>query len=72
MAPAAPAWTDLELDESILQLCDEFPDLTMAACARALEYCRQTTPRGSPETLLTAMREALQLQAAARPINQAA
>lgn len=71
MATAPPAWTDLELDESILKLCEEFPDLKMAACSRVVEYCRQMTPRGSPAALLTAMRGALQQQATTDTINRA-
>jgi hypothetical protein len=56
---SSPGWTDAELDESILKLCDEFPDSPMVACSRAIEYCRRMTPRGTPEQLLTAMRGAL-------------
>ena len=58
------AWTEAELDEAILTLCGEFPNARMAACSRALEYCRQSTPRGRPEMLLTAMRGALQREEA--------
>lgn len=57
-------WTDAELDESILKLCDEFPDSRMVACARAMEHCRRSTPRGTPAELLTAMRGVLQLETA--------
>jgi hypothetical protein len=55
-------WTDKELDESILKLCDEFPDARMAACSRALEHCRRTVPFGTSESLLTAMRGSLLLE----------
>jgi hypothetical protein len=55
------AWTDTELDDSIVTVCDEFPDALMAACSRALEHCRQSTPRGTPASLLTAMRDRLRL-----------
>jgi hypothetical protein len=62
-APVAwSAWTERELDESILRLCDEFPDVRMAACSRALEHCRRSTPRGTRESLLTAMRDTLRLE----------
>lgn len=61
---APQAWTDAELDESILKLCEEFPDARMIACARAIEYCRRTTPRGTPQTLHSAMRGELQREAA--------
>lgn len=53
------AWTNAELDESILKLCDEFPAAQMAECSRALEHCRRFTPHGPPESLLPAMREIL-------------
>jgi hypothetical protein len=59
------AWTDTELDDSILKLCDEFPYSRMAACSRALEHCRRNTPRGTRESLLTAMREKLVLETGA-------
>jgi hypothetical protein len=59
-------WTDAELDESILKLCNEFPDARMIACSRALEHCRRTTPRGTPESLLTAMRDTLRLDVESR------
>lgn len=52
-------WTDTELEESILKLCEEFPDARMADCSRALEYCRRAIPHGTPESLLIAMREKL-------------
>ena len=54
-------WTDVELDESILKLCDEFPDARMAAFSRALEHCRHTTPRAGPDSLLNAMRDSLRM-----------
>lgn len=57
---ARTGWTEAELDEAILKLCDEFPHARMAACSRAIEYCRRSTPRDTPEMLLTAMRGALQ------------
>ena len=60
MELSSPAWTDAELDESILKLCDEFPDARMASCSRAVEHCRRSTARGTPLTLLMAMRAALQ------------
>lgn len=69
---SSPAWSDAELDESILILCDEFPDARMAACSRAVEHCRRTTPRGTPDTLLTAMRTALQRERAPETANRAA
>jgi hypothetical protein len=50
------AWTDGELDEAILGLCDEFPRAGMAACSRALEHCRKSTPRGTSQSLVAAMR----------------
>lgn len=53
------AWTDAELNESILKLCDEFPMARMADCSRALEHCRRLTPPGTRESLLIAMRETL-------------
>lgn len=31
-----PAWTNRELDDSILKLCEEFPQARMATCSRAL------------------------------------
>jgi len=65
------AWTDAELDESVLKLCDEFPATRMVECSRALEYCRRVTPRGSPESLHTAMREALRHGIALPPIAYA-
>lgn len=53
-------WTTPELDEAILELLDgEFPNTRMLACARALEYCRRTTPRGTTDSLLVAMRSSL-------------
>jgi hypothetical protein len=64
MELSSPVWTEAELDESILTLCDEFPDARMATCSRAVEHCRQSTPRGTPEMLLTAMRGALQREEA--------
>lgn len=66
MESLLPAWTDAELDECVLKLCDEFPDSRMIACSRAVEYCRRKTPRGSAETLLSAMRGVLQQEAALR------
>jgi hypothetical protein len=74
LAPAAPtdltpdaatrqsAWTDVELDESILFLCEEFPHARLAECSRALEHCRRSTPRGTRLSLLVAMRESLRRQ----------
>ncbi|HVS52373.1 MAG TPA: hypothetical protein VHD62_08460 [Opitutaceae bacterium] len=56
---ATSSWTEAELDESILTLCDELPSARMAACSRAVEHCRRWTPRGTPESLLGAMREVL-------------
>jgi hypothetical protein len=56
-----PEWTDTELDESILILCDEFPDARMSACSRALEHCRRSTPHGTRGSLLAAMRDTLRL-----------
>lgn len=64
-----PVWTDAELDESILKLCDEIPRARMVACSRALEYCRRATPRGTPATLLAAMRGALQHEEAVQAIR---
>jgi hypothetical protein len=52
-------WTDTELDDAIVKLCEEFPDARMSDLSRTLEHCRRTTPRGSPESLLAAMRAAL-------------
>jgi hypothetical protein len=60
------AWTDTELDESILILCDEFPRAGMAACSRALEYCRRSIPRGTFQSLLAAMRATLRLDMESR------
>lgn len=64
MEPSSPVWTAEELDESILTLCDEFPEARMTACSRAVEFCRQSTPRGTSEMLLAAMRGALQREQA--------
>lgn len=64
MNAARTAWTEAELDEAILTLCGEFPNARMAACARAIEYCRHSTPRGGPEILLMAMRGSLQREEA--------
>lgn len=60
-------WTDAELDESILKLCDEFPTARMADCSRALEHCRRLTPHGEPESLLTAMRASLRQRMESQP-----
>jgi hypothetical protein len=68
----SPTWTDAELDECILKLCDEFPDSRMAACSRALEFCRRATPHGPPEALLMAMRSVLQEEAAFQPTSKLA
>ena len=63
---ATQGWTDAELNESILRLCDEFPDVRMLTCSRAVEFCRHQTPRGSPQTLLVAMRAELRRTVALR------
>lgn len=52
-------WTNAELEQSILTLCDEIPDATMAVYSRALEYCRRVTPHGTAASLLVAMRHEL-------------
>ena len=72
MESSPPDWTEAELDKCVLKLCDEFPDSRMVACARAVEYCRRMTPRGTPETLLTAMRGVLQQEAAFQAPSKAA
>jgi hypothetical protein len=54
------AWSEAELEDAILKLCEEFPDARMAALARALEQARQSTPRGSIDSLRSAMRQMLQ------------
>ena len=64
-----PAWTDEELDDSILRLCSEFPDARMAALSRALEQCRRTVPHGTRESLLAAMRGVLRDDVDARCRN---
>lgn len=64
MELSSPTWTDAELDECVLALCDEFPDSRMIACSRALESCRQMTRRGTTETLRTTMRGILLREAA--------
>lgn len=69
MELSSPVWTEAELDESILTLCDEFPEARMAACALAVEHCRRSTPRGTPEMLRTAMRGALQHERALAPLR---
>lgn len=69
MELSSPVWTEVELDESILTLCDEFPEVRMAECSRAVEHCRRSTPRGTPEMLLTAMRGALQHEQALSPVR---
>lgn len=56
---AQSQWTETELDESILTLCDEFPDARLVAFARAVEHCRRTIPRGTPDSLVAAMRDTL-------------
>ena len=56
-------WTEVELDDSILTLCVEFPDAKMAACSRALEHCRRSTPPGTADSLLSAMRDTLRRDA---------
>jgi hypothetical protein len=53
------AWTDSELDESILFLCEEFPRARLAEYSRAREHCRRSTPRGTHLSLLAAMRESV-------------
>jgi hypothetical protein len=55
-------WSKTELDDSILSLCDEFPEARMTSCSRALEHCRRCTPRSTPEALRAAMREILKLE----------
>jgi hypothetical protein len=52
-------WSDEELDACILTLCAEFPDARMTACSRALEHCRSTTPYGTIDSLVSAMRHQL-------------
>jgi hypothetical protein len=60
VGPVSPsAWNETELDDAILTLCDEIPAARMVACWRALEHCRQWTPRGTPASLLAAMRVTL-------------
>lgn len=67
-------WNETELTNAILTLCDEFPIPRMVACWRAVEHCRQWTPRGTPESLLVAMRETLRrdLAVSEKPIVAAA
>jgi hypothetical protein len=59
LGPPHSGWTDTELTDAALLLCDELPATRMLACWRAVEYCRRTTPRGTPESLLDGMRTAL-------------
>jgi len=66
MTTLTSAWTDAELDDSILRLALEFPDERLAVYSRTLEHCRRTTPYGTRESLLTAMRDALRLDAASQ------
>src|SRR6476646_2688331 len=63
MTTLTSAWTDAELDDSILRLALEFPDERLAVYSRTLEHCRRTTPYGTRESLLTAMRDTLRLDA---------
>jgi hypothetical protein len=65
MTISTAAWTEAELDDSILRLCLEFPDVRMVTCSRALEHCRLNTARGSRQTLLVEMRAQLQREVAA-------
>jgi hypothetical protein len=53
------AWNEAELTDAIVSVCDEMPSAPMLACWRTLEHCRQSIPRGSPESLRAAMREKL-------------
>jgi hypothetical protein len=53
------AWTEAELDESILRLCEERPGTPMSVCSRVLEHCRRLTPSGTRASLLLAMRREL-------------
>ena len=62
MALRNPHWSDADLDESILSLCDEIPDARMSVCSRALEYCRRSVPHGTRESLLNAMRQELRYE----------
>src|SRR5687767_4568093 len=54
-----PIWNETELTDAILTVCDEIPDTRMVACWRALEHCRRSTPHGTPESLLAAVRDTL-------------
>jgi hypothetical protein len=56
---ARSEWNDAELNTAILTLCDEIPGARMVSCWRALDHCRRSTPRGTPESLLAEMRETL-------------
>ncbi len=60
LVPLKPSvWNETELNDAILTLCDEIPAARMAACWRAREHCRQSTPRGTLESLLSEMRVTL-------------
>lgn len=66
-------WTDTELDESILKLCDEFPNARMIDCSRALEHCWRVIPHETSASLLAAMRDALRRNLESqRPVYAAA
>jgi hypothetical protein len=51
----ASAWNEAELTDAILVVCDEIPYAPMAACWRALEHSRHSTPRGTQQSLIAAM-----------------
>jgi hypothetical protein len=58
--PVSPsAWSDAELTEAIVTVCDESQFAPMLACWRALDHCRRLTPRGTTESLRAAMRARL-------------
>lgn len=56
---STPAWSETELTDAIVTVCDESHFAPMLACWRALEHCRRFTPRGTPESLRSAMRTKL-------------
>lgn len=53
------AWSEAELIEAIVAVCDESQSAPMVACWRVLEHCRRHLPRGTPESLRLAMRTKL-------------
>jgi hypothetical protein len=54
-------WTDGQLDDAILTLCDEYPRAPIHSYSCAVEYCRREVPTGTLAALLIAMRDRLRL-----------